>query len=294
VPAEDLERAGYEYREDMLDRWTRGGLTNIDICTTAWKHTRSGGTGTSDLGVNPYSKGGNHARAARRALGLHVVRQNSYNIMLPIWDWDTQSRIVVKFPIRLPHELLAADFLKRPDKYCMKKLDPADYMVPSYYENDLVKRYGVGHILPVGIYTDKVRLGQSDCFYKGSVGVTFVRVKFPTFVIRGSQLCRCGCNGACTTDVLQMEINHSLNLLHKQQYLQARLDGCPLLQEDAYRSTLVHAALPIRGVVVEYRGDLPERAMKAGLKTHKRGTQLHEMLCEQCTDAQQVWRMHIA
>ena len=122
VPAEDLEQAGYVYREDMLDRWTRGALSNIDLCTTAWKHTRSGGRGTPDLGINPASKGQNHARAARRALGLKVVRQTIYFIMLPIWDWDTQSRVVAKFPIRLPHELLAADFLKQPTQYCMKRL----------------------------------------------------------------------------------------------------------------------------------------------------------------------------
>ena len=269
VPAEDLEQAGYVYREDMLDRWTRGALSNIDLCTTAWKHTRSGGRGTPDLGVNPASKGQNHARAARRALGLNVVRQTIYFIMLPIWDWDTQSRVVAKFPIRLPHELLAEDFLKRPEKYCMKKIDPADYMVPAYSENEVVKQYGVGNVMPVGIYTDKARLGQSDCFYRGSVGVTFVRKRLTTFVIRGSQLCRCGCNGTCTTDVLQMEINHSLNLLQAKQYLQARLDGCPWLREDAHRSSLVHAVFPFPGAVVEYRGDLPERAMKAGLKTHK-------------------------
>ena len=74
VPAEDLEQAGCEYREDLLYHWTAGALTNKAICTTAWKHTRSGGTGTSDLGVNPSSKGGNHARATRRALGLDVVQ----------------------------------------------------------------------------------------------------------------------------------------------------------------------------------------------------------------------------
>ena len=95
----------------------------------------------------------------------------------------------------------------------MKHLDPCDYMVPAYSEHELVKQHGVGCILPVGIYTDKVRLGQSDSFYKGSVGVTFVREKLCTFVVRGSQLCRCGCNGACTMGVLQMEVNNSLNSL---------------------------------------------------------------------------------
>ena len=28
VPAEDLEQAGYEYHEDLLDNWTAGALTN--------------------------------------------------------------------------------------------------------------------------------------------------------------------------------------------------------------------------------------------------------------------------
>ena len=70
VAASDARTACVEYREDMLDRWSDGKLSNIDLCTVAWKHTKSHGRGVADIAANPAAKGRNHARAARRALGV--------------------------------------------------------------------------------------------------------------------------------------------------------------------------------------------------------------------------------
>ena len=66
--------------------------------------------------------------------------------------------------------------------------------------------------------------------------------------------------------------------------MSARLDGCPWLPEDAERSKFVGATLPIKCAAMEYRGDLPERASKAGLKTHAA-----EMGCMRCLAPSSLW-----
>ena len=91
-------------------------------------------------------------------------------------------------------------------------------------------------------------------------------------------MCQCGCNGTCSTDPIQAAINKSINLLQKRMHMRARFDHIPWLYEDRDRAELRNDTLPVRGALVEYRGDLPERAQKAGQKTHAA-----DFLCMKCT-----------
>ena len=63
-------KVGQSARDYHLDRWTSGKLSDIDLCTTAWHHTSSGGLGMIDLSVNPRSLGRNHARKGSPRVGL--------------------------------------------------------------------------------------------------------------------------------------------------------------------------------------------------------------------------------
>ena len=82
----ELRKHGAEFRADLVERWAHGRLSNIDLCTIAYNHTRSGGYGTEDLGVNPLAKGGNHSRKCRKALGLEEARMG-VNFLLGISEW---------------------------------------------------------------------------------------------------------------------------------------------------------------------------------------------------------------
>ena len=86
-----------------------------------------------------------------------------------------------------------------------------------------------------------------------------------TFVIRGADMRRCGCQGACTTDAIQLELNNSMNHAQRRRYIGSRFDGGPL---DEYRNELAKTEYPRRFACTEYRGDLPERCQKAGIKGH--------------------------
>lgn len=57
-------------REFLLDLWSHKRLTDKETSTLCWHISRAGGAGVADLGVDPDSRGANHARALERALAL--------------------------------------------------------------------------------------------------------------------------------------------------------------------------------------------------------------------------------
>ena len=80
-------------------------------------------------------------------------------------------------------------------------------------------------------------------------------------------MCRCGCNGACTLDGITMEMNWSLNALQQDTFIDSRFDKKPWLPSEPSRRARAGCKMGFRGVVSEYRADLPERCAAAKIKT---------------------------
>jgi len=265
----DVQEWGEIFREQLLERWCTGRrFTGADLCTLAHSHTMSGGCGVDDLKVSPSQKGDNQARKLRTAFGLGDVKLKCYELLVPIWDGDLEVRSETWIPVRLPHEVIARDYEHRPEAYSKNHVDRDDYMTNSFLEHPVTVEFGHEAVWPIGFYTDKVRLGQSDSFYRGSVGATFVRKKLTCWMMRESMLCRCGCNGLCSIDTIQIAMNQSLNLLQKKLFMAFRFDRLDWRPNDIEREARAGAELPIRGAVCEYRADLPERCARAGIKSH--------------------------
>ena len=69
--------------------------------------------------------------------------------------------------IKLPHEAIAAEVLKNPERYDLSKVPKESYMTTSYMAHPIVRQYGSDTVLAVGFYTDKAKMGVSDNFYRG-------------------------------------------------------------------------------------------------------------------------------
>ena len=165
---------------------------------------------------------------------------------------EQSLREVIAVYVRLPHEVLARDYVRRQHLYARRGIDPADYSFDAYLKHPVTLEFGAPNVFPVGYYTDKVALGKNDNFIRGACNVLWVRKRITLWLIRGSLLCKCGCGGACTVDAFQVEMNNSLNHLQRQQYLPHRLDGRAWLPGDAHRASLSTSPLEIRGAVCEY------------------------------------------
>ena len=264
---QDDQDGPQEFREDLLDRLSLGLIGWLDLATIAWKSTRAGAAGVEDLAVDPRQKGANQAARVRHALGLEALDARLYRTWIPMWDTHTSKRTMGLFVMKLPHECITEDFMKNKVAYEKARSDPDWIDVPSFTEHVVTKLHGKDECWPIGLYTDKVKLGPYNSFYRGSVKCTCMRAAITTWVLKSEVICKCGCNGNCTLNAIQFEINNSIKCLQDKVYLPARLDGKPFGGDEPLRKQRANSALPIRGVCCEYRADLPERCMRSGIKT---------------------------
>ena len=170
-----------------------------------------------------------------------------------------------------------------------KARSPDNIDVPAFLEHPNTQKYGKDACWPCGYYTDKVKLGN-ESYYRGSVNCTVMRKRITCWVLKCSGMCKCGCNGACTTDAIQLEMNHSLNALQRDTFMESRFDKQPWYSSDASRESPAGTKIGFRGVVNEYRADLPERCSAAKVKTQgahygclsctEHSKQLHDRVAE--------------
>ena len=231
--------------------------------------TKAGAKGVEDLAVNPRSKGRNHATRVRKALGLEVVENELHPIALPMWCTDIASRYIGTLMVKLPHEALAKDFLQKQAFYEAARRDPDNYHVRSFLDKPVTKQFGADNCWPCGYYTDKVKLGHTGGFYRGSCKVTTMRSSITVWLLLVSQICKCGCNGGCTLDAIQLVMNDSFRWLQKKLFMATRFDMSPFHPREKIRAAQANTELPIRGVLCEYRADLPERCMRASARNHQ-------------------------
>ena len=195
------------------------------------------------------------------------MRLTVYKLWIPQWSPALQKRVMAPLWVKLPHEVIARLFERSPSDFDLSRIPRDDYVTETYAGHALVKQYGIGTVLPLGFYSDKVKLGQSDNFVRGNIGVTFRRRRTTCVVIKGSRLCRCGCNNMCTLDAIYTAMHASINMAQESRYMTCRLDGGDWVKgEDELRKTLASSVYPCRGALTEYRADLPERCQRAGLK----------------------------
>lgn len=102
-------------RRYLLKEWKEGGLPAKGVCTIAYLATAAGARGVGDLAMDPKKPGQHHADLIEKALGAN--KKNLYKGRVPIWDKATNERIVVDFPVRLPHEAFAREFEANPDEF---------------------------------------------------------------------------------------------------------------------------------------------------------------------------------
>jgi len=257
-----------DFRFELIDRFSSGKLEPVDVATLAWKATQAGAGGVKDLAVDPALKGDNHARVVRTALGLDCVKDDAlFECSVPLWDVYKAARSVRPMVVKLPHEAIAREYAHQREAYHKAREDTDNINTPAFLQHPVTQEVGSAACWPIGFYTDKVKLGN-ESFYRGSVKCTVMRSSITCWLLKSSELCRCGCNGLCTIDCLQMIMNSSINALQRGVFSEHRPDGLQWQPQDGLRAARAGTPMKIRGALIEYRADLPERCLVARVKCH--------------------------
>eukprot|EP00959_Pyramimonas_sp_CCMP1952_P031750 666138-Pyramimonas_sp.AAC.1 len=157
-------------------KWAGGQWNSKDLVTLAHLAKESEGRGLETLTVGAGKSGRNESRNIQRALGVASLDEYLYRVSVPLFDANANKNELTTFPMRLPHEIIYNAAIDSPSDLNLGAVDPHNYMTRQYLGHPIVRRFGAGRVLPVGIYTDKLAVGKTDSIvrrpgYLSRVGV---------------------------------------------------------------------------------------------------------------------------
>ena len=126
---------------------------------------------------------------------------------------------------------------------------------------------GISSCVSLGLYSDATPVYHKQSMIAGHMNITWARRRYVLYAILKDSLCKCGCNGKCTMDPIQLVLNASINMAAAGMYMPARFDGCAWTADDHRRSQRAGQPLGKYGVLTEYRADWPELSTIFGFKT---------------------------
>jgi len=173
-----------------------------------------------------------------------------------VWNRSTQAEELQEVPTFLPHEVLAS-IARQSD---IQNFAARDHLTEPARDHLLAAEQTMGQgppIVSLGLWID-----GTPCNWDRSEGVESFVVSFPGVsgeksVVRipFAVMMQKHCVSENTFDDLLTIFVWSLKFLALGTYPTARHDGQPWLLSDKVRSTSAGQALPVRGLLVEIRGD---------------------------------------
>ena len=269
-----------KYRKFLIREWAVGRLTDKAMCDHAFYSMGAGARGSTDLSVNPETKGYNHKKRIKEALqDLWDPNEWQYVVNdVPTWNHNTNRRVKRAVPIRLPLEALDEAFTAEP-RLRTVHLDPSD-ITPHMRQHPLVREHGLRNVQLCRLYADKVAVYKKQSMYRKSISIIGQRERYVSWVMLDSQLCKCGCRGRCTTDALDRAVHWSINCAQRGVRPLSRHCGSDFHPElDRSRITQASHSLSWRIAIVEWGGDWPEECYIGGFKQWNSNAPCTECKC---------------
>ncbi|CAK0792057.1 unnamed protein product [Prorocentrum cordatum] len=145
---------GVGLRRYLLEQCKCGQMTATAVSTTAWWATKAGAVGIDDLALHP--SGTHHSEHLSAAIQTRADTA-FYTAGAPMWDSETNRRVLVDFPVNLPHEQFAEEWFHDPSAW-----DPAGFdamnLSPVFHTHDRIVAWSC-NILAEGTHPEFNHLG---------------------------------------------------------------------------------------------------------------------------------------
>ena len=129
------------------------------VCVLSYWSTRGGTRGVADLALHPDST--HFAGHLKNILDINAAGK-FYMADVPMWDAETETRVIRPLPINLPHEYFAASASSHPEQWNPALFDPAD-MPAALLKHPVYAAHG-GKAVPLGFHSDGVPFTKKDTF----------------------------------------------------------------------------------------------------------------------------------
>ena len=177
---------GKELRDNVLKIWKKSRLNFKELSEIGHAASRSNGQGLETFITKPGTKGNNCSRKTSSALKVRRkdLKAELTYIKCPIFNANRNKRVVVDMPMRLPTNCIKSIIEENPGSSLTRDQPVDAYAVPSFLGHPLVKEHGATNVLPLRMYSDKVKLNRYDTFY--GLGIRGLVGRFGSSSRRGS------------------------------------------------------------------------------------------------------------
>ncbi len=231
--------------------------------------TQGGWPGLEDMAGNLSDQAGHSSRRVREALGLPRFESKLYMASVPAWDPVGEKKHFLELPFQLPHEIMSdlAAELERPagrpaaDRWSPQRL-------PCCQNHEIVRECGVDVCTPLELLADATSYSHTDSVHVVYINVPPSRTRAVLVVMRKSEMCQCGCRGACSIWAISRVLAWSLTAAARGQHPGQRHDGTDFYPgRDSTRAENAGQPLSRHGVVIGFRADLAGFAQYFGFFT---------------------------
>jgi hypothetical protein len=240
-------------------------LSSHQCCTLMFWADKAGISEAKAFALRPEAPSGHASRKLRLALG-HTGSPGLYEAEMPGHarrDLERSSHSVSVLPL---HEQLAQSL--DGDVGALTKLAErraADDLPLAYTQHKVVLDNPGDIVIPIAVFLDAVPYSQTDSVL-GCWGLNVLTGRrFLFSVIRKRHVCRCGCRGWCTYNVLFMLTRWSLESLALGVWPAVRHDGSGFRLSDSWRASKAGQTMPFNFACIYVKGDWAEHAHTLGL-----------------------------
>ena len=199
--AQDAHKYGKILRKNLINSFVCGKMPANSICELAWYITKAGGKGVEDLAYDPNTKcfRKNAAKYLQKSLGMHEIGNVCLlRITVPLRTRGMKSarEPVVVMPV---YEVMSRYFTRN---RFMPHVQNAALLCPNFYEHPAVIKHGPQNCFPLRLFVDYAKLDNRQSVLNITIAAVFDKRKIPVISLHNRLICKCGCRGNHTTQVL--------------------------------------------------------------------------------------------
>lgn len=285
----EAEQAMFDMIVDLKQRGAR--MTAKDACVISfWVTQISGKRGgpLGELSMKPVGvQSGKYSQRFDRVVsGGTPSSHDWFRVSVPLFRRGDASRKLVDIPTLPPHEVVAEE-MGANGAQILEQLGTtiaSGSMPRAYFDHPVVQQAQADGALarPLALYLDAVDFAREDASLGIWLSDCLTGRRWCVACFRKSEMCKCGCSGACSTHPVFRMITWSLRHLATGYYPQSLPGGEEFASES--RKALRGTPLGVRGAVIAVKGDWMEWQERLGFRSWSHG--LHPCpLCDTTTDS---------
>ena len=267
------EEALAELGDMLIDFKMQGTLHATEVCVLCFWASKAGLGGiVSRLAKAPGGSSGSYAKHFNRTIGADLNDDDSlYALDVPSFKRGHMVRSSQEIAMYPPHEAADEEINNTPNMpELLAQSVERNELPQSYFNHHITREAPHGTpVYPFALYTDAVKFQRTDSVLGVWLVSLLTNSRHLVAALRKSEMCACGCRGACTVFGLMVALHWSISCMARGRWPAARHDGAAWRASDHMRAASGGNALGWVGVILFIKCDMMEFVTTFGFPSWK-------------------------